>query len=316
MRYVITGGLGFIGSHFVRNLLQEELSDEVVNIDCVTYAADLSLNDEFSKSENYKFLYANLANASSIKNIIQDDDIIVNFAAESHVDRSIHDGTAFLQTNVVGTYNLLKECQHKKIKKIVHISTDEVYGSLSFEDRPKVESDIFNPSSLYSASKASAEMICMAMFHTFEMPIVITRSSNNYGTHQYPEKMIPYFVKKLIEGKNVPLYGDGKNVRDWLHVADNCDAIRIIVDRGRVGEAYNIGGCNQISNIDVTRKMLSILNLDESRIDFVQDRLGHDRRYDLNCDKTKALGWLPVRKFDEEFPKIVQWYKNKMKGIR
>ena len=314
MRYVITGGLGFIGSHFIRKILLEQPSISVLNVDCVTYAANLYLNDEFKKNKNYSFAYADIANPYAIHNLIEDGDIVINFAAESHVDRSIEDGTSFLKTNILGTHNLLKACQNRNISKFLQISTDEVYGSLNFTDAPKHEDDHINPSSLYSASKASAEMVCFAMFHTFKMPILITRSSNNYGTHQYPEKLIPFFVKRLSQGQNVTLYGDGQNIRDWLHVQDNCDAIQTVIEKGTFGQVYNIGGCNQISNIDITRKILKIMNLDDSRIAFVKDRLGHDVRYDLNCKKTISLGWQPKRNVDDELPKIIEWYLEDMKG--
>jgi dTDP-glucose 4,6-dehydratase len=242
---------------------------------------------------------------------------VVNFAAESHVDRSIKDPNSFVQTNVIGVNNLLTVCRENKADKFVQISTDEVYGSLSFTDRPSRETDLLNPSSPYSASKAAGEMLCMAAYRTFSQKVIITRSSNNYGPYQYPEKVIPLFITRLMNNEKVPLYGNGMNVRDWIHVEDNCRGIKTVLEKGSFGEIYNIGGGNEINNMKLTTMLLDCFDKDFSSVERVTDRLGHDLRYALNCAKIKKLGWKPTMQFETGLRETVEWYKNKfcMAGI-
>lgn len=311
MRYVVTGGCGFIGSNFIRYIYQNEPDAKVLNIDKWAYSANLSCIDEFKKYSNYDFAYGDIANLRSIQHLIQEDDIIINFAAESHVDRSIENSQVFINSNVVGVDNLLQVARKKKISKFIQISTDEVYGALSFTDKPKKENDHFAPSSPYSASKAAAELLCRSAIITYGTPIMITRSSNNYGPYQYPEKLIPLFISRILKKQKVPLYGNGQNIRDWIHVNDNCAAIYKVVHSGTIGETYNIGGGNQVSNLEITKKILRILSADESQIEFVTDRLGHDLRYDIDSSKIMELGWAPKCDFDDGLQQTVEWYKYK-----
>jgi dTDP-glucose 4,6-dehydratase len=314
MRFVITGGLGFIGGNFIKLLINKKLDCDIINIDKVSYASDTHLNTELSKYKNYSFYKEDICD-SKIEKIIQKDDIVVNFAAESHVDRSISSPNLFAQTNIMGVANLLDICRNKNVRKFVQISTDEVYGSLQINSNPSLETDMLAPSSPYSASKAAAEMLCLSYYKTYGLDINITRSSNNYGPHQYPEKLIPFFIKKLCNKEKVPLYGSGKNIRDWLHVEDNCEGIFTVIERGEAGEIYNIGEGNQLSNIQITVKILELLNLSTENIEYVTDRAGHDLRYDVNCDKLRNLNWQPRINFDEGLLNTVKWYLEKYNGV-
>jgi len=234
----------------------------------------------------------------------------VNFAAESHVDNSINEPQIFIKTNVLGTHNILEVSRHNKAKLFVQISTDEVYGSLGFDSQSSKEEDVLKPSSPYSSAKAAADLICLANFRTFKQPVIVTRSSNNFGPRQFPEKVIPLFITNLFQGKKVPLYGTGKNIRDWIFVEDNCRAIDFVIHHGKIGEIYNIGSGNEIPNIELTKKILEKLGKDESFIQHVEDRKGHDLRYSLNCKKIIGLGWQPRFNFDEALNLTIQWYKN------
>ena len=309
MRYVITGGAGFIGSNFIRLLLAENPEAQVLNIDKMTYAANPKIVSEFAKYPNYTLLTADICDFDAMSNAIEHLDIVVNFAAESHVDRSIKDPNSFVQTNVIGVNNLLTACRENNADRFIQISTDEVYGSLNFTDRPSRETDLLNPSSPYSASKAAGEMLCMAAYKTFGQKVIITRSSNNYGPYQYPEKVIPLFISRLMNEQKVPLYGNGLNVRDWIHVEDNCKAIKTIITKGNFGEIYNIGGGNEIDNMKLTSLLLECFGKDFSQVERVADRLGHDLRYAINCAKTKKLGWKPSIEFKTGLQETVIWYK-------
>jgi len=309
-RIIVTGGCGFIGSNFLHHMVEKYPNYIFVNIDKLTYSGNLENVKELEGKQNYSFVQEDIINKEKISKIIQEGDIIVNFAAESHVDNSIFNSEIFVKTNVLGTQNLLDIAREKKVKLFIQISTDEVYGSLNFYDNPSLEEDKLNPSSPYSSSKAAAEMFCLSNIRTFNQPIIITRSSNNFGPKQFTEKIIPLFVTNLIEGKRVPLYGEGKNIRDWIYVLDNCEAIDFLIHKGIPGNIYNIGGDNEIQNIDLVKKILSGMNKEEFYIDYVKDRLGHDLRYGLNCSKIKNLGWRPRFNFNDALKETINWYEN------
>jgi dTDP-glucose 4,6-dehydratase len=313
MKYIITGGCGFIGSNFIRFIKRESNNHaRVVNIDKMTYAASPNTKLELDEYPHYEFVQEDICNRAAMESLIEQDDVVVNFAAESHVDRSIDDQNPFIQTNVIGVSSLLEASRKKKAQLFVQISTDEVYGSLDIRDPSSVETHMLCPSSPYSASKAAAEMLCFAAMRTFDQPIIITRSSNNFGPYQYPEKIIPLFVSRLLKGKTVPVYGNGENVRDWIFVERNCDAIDFIIECGEVGEVYNIGGGNEMSNLELTREIINYMDQDESSIEFVTDRLGHDIRYSLSCSKLKRLGWEADGDFIDDLGKTIEWYKEHM----
>ncbi|MEM4256841.1 MAG: dTDP-glucose 4,6-dehydratase [Candidatus Diapherotrites archaeon] len=305
-RVLVTGGLGFIGSNFIRVLLKSK-KYEVINLDLITYAGNPENLKEFEKNPNYKFIKGDIADKKIVEIALENVDLVFNFAAESHVDRSIKDSSDFIHTNVFGVKNMV-ECSMKAgVKRFVQISTDEVYGSV--EKGSSKEIDRLEPRNPYSATKASGDLIALSYFHTYGFDVIITRSSNNYGPYQYPEKIIPLFITNLLEGKKVPLYGNGKNIRDWLYVEDNCNAILLVGEKGKKGEIYNIGGNNEIQNIELTKKILSLLGKNESWIQFVEDRKGHDKRYSLDSTKVKNLGWEPKKTFEEGLKETIEWYK-------
>jgi len=308
--YLITGGMGFIGSNFIRFMLQKHPDARIVNLDKLTYAGNPENLKDIAKDkryrDRYRFIKGDICNRKIVDKAIRDCDIVVHFAAESHVDRSIIDAGTFIQTDVFGTYVMLEAARRHKISRFVQISTDEVYGHIlkgSFK-----ETDALNPRNPYSASKAAADRLAHSFFTTYGLPVVITRSSNNFGPFQYPEKLIPLFVTNLIEGKKVPLYGKGMNVRDWIYVLDNCEAIDLVMRKGKLGEAYNIGGGNEIQNIQITKMVLEIMGKDKSWIKYVKDRPGHDLRYSLDCRKVGRLEWKPRSRFKEALEKTVRWY--------
>jgi len=307
-RVIVTGGVGFIGSNFIRCIINKYPHYKVINIDKLSYSGNLE-NLRDIKSDNYQFIKADIKNYALMQHLVDEGDIVVNFAAESHVDNSINEPEVFIENNVLGTHSILEAARRKKAKLFIQISTDEVYGSLGFDSKSSTEKDLLNPSSPYSASKAAAEMVCMGNIRTFNQPIIITRSSNNFGPYQFPEKVMPLFITNLIGEKKVPLYGTGKNVRDWIHVSDNCEAIDFIIHNGQPGEVYNIGGGNELQNLDLTKSILSCLGADESSIKYVEDRKGHDLRYSLDCSKIKSMGWNPKHSFDSALNETVQWYK-------
>ncbi len=308
MKLLITGGAGFIGSNFIRLILNKYPDYEVINLDLLTYAGNLENLKDLEQNENYRFVQGDIRDEDVVDKVMKGMDAVVNFAAESHVDRSIGGPADFIQTDVYGTFVLLEAARQHGIGRYLQISTDEVYGSI--EEGSFVETDMLEPSSPYSASKAGGDMQVMAYHTTYGLPTLITRSSNNFGPYQYPEKIIPLFITNLLEGKKVPLYGDGMNVRDWIYVTDNCEGIDTVLHEGEVGEIYNIGGGNERSNIFITNKILEILGKSEEMIEPVADRLGHDRRYSIDCSKAKALGWTPAHDFEGALEETVDWYVN------
>jgi len=306
---LITGGAGFIGSNFIHYIARKYPEYRIINLDKLTYAGNLENLRDIENNPNYKFIKGDIANRKLVGEIFNYNkiDAIINFAAESHVDRSIEDPGVFIRTDIYGTYVLLEAARKYNSKIFLQISTDEVYGSI--EDGSFAEDDVLKPSSPYSASKAGAEMIVRSFFKTFGTPIIITRTTNNFGPYQYPEKIIPLFVTNLIDDIKVPLYGDGMNVRDWIYVDDNCGALDLVLHKGRVGEIYNIGAGNEKPNIWITKKIIEILGKSEDVIEPVADRLGHDRRYSVDCTKLKKdLGWETQYDFEEALGKTIRWY--------
>ncbi len=309
-KVLVTGGCGFIGSNFVRMLLSEtEFS--VVNLDLLTYAGNTANLKDVEKNPRYSFVKGDIADPKTAAKAMRGVDTVFNFAAESHVDNSIADASEFVRTNVMGTKNMAQCAIAAGISRMVQIGTDEVYGSV--EKGSSKETDRLEPRNPYSATKAASDLLALSYATTFGLDLIVTRSSNNYGPYQYPEKALPLFITNLLEGKKIPLYGDGKNVRDWLYVQDNCRAILLAAQKGKSGEIYNIGGENERQNIEVTKKILSMMGKNEEWIEYVQDRLGHDRRYSLDSAKMKALGWRPQKKFEDGLRETIGWYKNNEK---
>ena len=310
-RVVVTGGAGFIGSSFLHHMIDKHPNYDFVNLDALTYSGNIDNIWDLREAKNYEFVKGDICDDSLLETIIREGDTIINFAAESHVDNSITGPKIFTQTNVLGTHALLEVARRKKAGLFLQISTDEVYGSLNFDSPSSTEKDRADlPSSPYSSTKAAAELLCHSYVHTFNQPIIITRSSNNFGPRQYPEKMMPLFITNLLEGKQVPLYGDGKNVRDWLYVQDNCEALDFVMHNGKAGEAYNIGGGNEVSNLKITKMILSKMGFGEEMIKPVEDRKGHDLRYSLDCSKVHSLGWKPRFPFEESVGWTIEWYKS------
>jgi dTDP-glucose 4,6-dehydratase len=309
MRLLVTGGAGFIGSHFVRYMLRSKDVTRIVNLDKLTYAGHLENLEGLEKDPRYTFIKGDIADATLVEKLCPDVDAIVNFAAETHVDRSIHDAAPFLRTNVIGTQVLLEAARKAKTARFLHISTDEVYGSIS--QGAASETSILNPSSPYAASKASSDLMVLAYHKTFGSPVLITRAANNYGPFQYPEKFLPLFITHALTDQPLPLYGDGMNTRDWLHVEDHCAGIDLVLRKGRIGEIYNIGTGVDSANLDVVKRLLKHLNKPESLITFVPDRPGHDRRYAMNIKKMASeLNWRTKINFDEGFDDLIRWYEN------
>ncbi len=311
-RLLVTGGAGFIGSNFVHYWLKNHPEDEIVNFDKLTYAGNIENLKDIKDNTKYKFVKGDITNAEDVKKAIEGVDIIVNFAAESHVDRSIQDPAPFVLTNVVGTQVLLDNAKSAKVKKFHHVSTDEVYGALKIDSKEKFNEETkYKPNSPYAASKAASDHLVRAYFETYGMPITITNCSNNFGPYQYPEKLISLSVTNLLEGGKVPVYGDGLYVRDWLYVEDHCSAIDLVLQKGKVGQTYCIGVDNDIPNIKVIKLMLEILGFGEEKIEHVTDRPGHDRRYAIDATKIKnELGWKPKYQFEEALKLTIDWYKN------
>ena len=307
MKILVTGGAGFIGSNFVRHVLAAHPDDSVVNLDKLTYAGNPENLADLAAEPRYRFVKGDIGDAALVRDLMAGTDAVVHFAAETHVDRSNADPDAFLRTNVTGTYTLLEAAREAKLGRFVAIGTDEVYGSVTRGASREV--DPLNPSNPYSASKAAADLLARAYWITHRLPVIVTRSSNNFGPYQYPEKMIPLFVTNALEGKPLPLYGDGKNVRDWLYVEDNCAAVDLALRKGKDGEIYNIGGSNEVENIVLTRQILRLTGKPETLITPVADRPGHDRRYALDSGKIKALGWKPAHPFPAALEKTVEWYR-------
>lgn len=324
-KILVTGGAGFIGSNFLKMMVQKYPDYQFINIDALTYSGNLNNLKDIDGKKNYRFIHAKIDDLELMERLIDEQTVVVNFAAESHVDRSISAGDRFLKSNTEGTFALLEAARRKKAILFLQISTDEVYGSLSSEHISSKEQDAFNPSSAYSASKAAAEMFCFGNMKTHKQPIIITRSSNNFGPNQYPEKIIPLFITHLLQGKRVPLYGTGKNIRDWIYVVDNCEALDFVIHQGKIGEVYNIGGGNEVNNIALTKYVLQNMGFGEEMIEFVADRPGHDLRYSLDSNKIKELGWSPRFQFEQALAQTIDWYrknsswwmplKKRMKGI-
>lgn len=310
-RVVVTGGCGFIGSNFIRYLIETEPDVHISNWDKLTYAGNLENLTDLHQHPRYDFKQIDIADREHVRSAMQSyrPTSILNFAAESHVDRSIHDATPFVVTNVLGTQTLLDTAKEFGVAKFVQISTDEVYGSLGDEGY-FTEATPLAPNSPYSASKAAADLLVRSYVHTFGFPGLITRCSNNYGPYQFPEKLIPLFIANLMANQAVPVYGDGKNVRDWIFVADHCAAIHAVWNRGKIGEVYNIGGESELTNLEITELLLKALNKPKSLIRYVQDRPGHDRRYAIDCSKIKKeLGWTPTTSLQDGLQRTIQWYQ-------
>ena len=311
MKLLVTGGAGFIGSNFILYWLKKYPQDKIVNLDKLTYAGNLENLKTVEKNSNYEFVQGDICNPQLVNSLTEKADVIVHFAAESHVDRSIIDPAPFIKTNIEGTYVLLEAALKNKLKRFHHISTDEVFGALPLGTTEKFnEKTNYNPRSPYSASKAASDHLVNAYHTTYNLPITISNCSNNFGPFQFPEKLIPLAITNIIEGKKVPVYGDGLYVRDWLYVEDHCRAIDVILQKGKIGETYFIGGSNEdINNLEVIKKILKLMNKDESIIEHVKDRPGHDRRYTIDWGKiNRELGWKPERDFDEYLKSTVDWY--------
>ena len=311
MKLLITGGAGFIGSNFIHYMLKKYPDYQIVNLDLLTYAGNLENLKDIENDPNYKFVKGDIADTKLVNGLVKNVDIIVHFAAESHVDRSILNAESFIQTNVIGTYILLEAARKSGNKRFHHVSTDEVFGSLGPKDAAFNENTPYDPRSPYSASKAASDHLVRAYHHTYSLPITISNCSNNYGPYQFPEKLIPLFVTNLMEEKKVPLYGDGQNMRDWLYVEDHCEAIDKIIHSGKIGETYCVGGNAEKNNREITHELLKLMDKNESCIEFVKDRLGHDKRYAIDFSKIKnELGWVPRVSFKKGLQKTLDWYKN------
>jgi dTDP-glucose 4,6-dehydratase len=332
---IVTGGAGFIGSNFIRQWLAEE-TEPVINLDKLTYAGNLKSLEDVATHKNYKFVEADIGNRAVVRALLAEHQprVVVNFAAESHVDRSILGADEFIQTNIVGTFGLLEEVRAywgalatdaKDAFRFLHVSTDEVYGSLGMDDPAFAETHPYAPNSPYSASKAASDHLVRACFHTYHMPVLTTNCSNNYGPYHFPEKLIPLMIQNALGGKNLPIYGDGLNVRDWLYVTDHCTAIRAVLARGRTGETYNIGGRNERTNMEVINTIIAILDELSPRADgasyavqktYVKDRPGHDRRYAIDATKLETeLGWRAQENFESGIRKTVQWYLSNQEWV-
>ena len=313
MKLLVTGGAGFIGSNFILYWLKKYPKDKIINLDKLTYAGNLENLKSVENYPNYKFVYGDICNPRLVNSLTRNVEIIVHFAAESHVDRSIQDPAPFVKTNIEGTYILLEAALNNKIKKFHHVSTDEVFGTLPLNTKRKFDlTTAYAPRSPYAASKAAGDHLVRAYHITYKLPVTISNCSNNFGPYQFPEKLIPLTISNLLEGKKVPVYGDGMHVRDWLYVDDHCQAIDLILEKGKAGETYLVGGLTEdIPNIKVVKKILQIMGKGEEMIEYVKDRPGHDRRYSIDWSKTKdKLGWKPEHEFDHYLKQTVDWYMN------
>ncbi len=310
MRIFVTGGAGFIGSNFIRYVLKAKTDSSIVNYDKLAYAGNLANLESVADNPNYQFVKGDICDAAAVETAMRGSDAVVHFAAESHVDRSIYEPAPVIQTNVTGTFILLEVARKMSVSRFVHVSTDEVYGDIppgvfADEDFP------LRPSSPYSASKAASDLLVRSYVRTYKFPAVITRSSNNYGPYQFPEKFVPLMITNALSDKALPVYGDGKQQRDWLHVEDNCRGILFVLEKGKIGEAYNIGGLDLDENLTLVRRILRLTGRPESLVSYVQDRPGHDRRYALNCKKIETeLGWRPTISLKSGLRRTIDWYKN------
>ena len=313
MKIIVTGGAGFIGSNFIFHMLEKYPEYKIICVDSLTYAGNLSTLEKVKDNDNFEFYQLDISNRKGVYDLFENTspDIVVNFAAESHVDRSIEDPEIFVTTNITGTVVLMDACRKYGIERFHQVSTDEVYGDLPL-DRPDLlftETTPITTSSPYSSSKAAADLFVEAYHRTYGLPITISRCSNNYGPYHFPEKLIPLMIINTLNNEDLPVYGDGMNVRDWLYVTDHCEAIDLIIHKGTVGEVYNVGGHNEMANIDIVKLICNVLDKPESLIKYVKDRKGHDRRYAIDPTKIHAeLGWLPKTSFEEGIQKTIQWY--------
>jgi dTDP-glucose 4,6-dehydratase len=307
VRLLVTGGAGFIGSNFIRHVLRTHPEDSVVNVDKLTYAGNLQNLADVADDPRYRFVHGDICDTDLVRAAARGVDAVVNFAAESHVDRSLLEADAFLRTDVLGVFTLLEAVRELGIPRFVQISTDEVYGSVP--SGASRETDPLRPANPYSAAKAGADLLALAYWQSHRIPVVITRSSNNFGPYQYPEKIVPLFITNALEDQPLPLYGDGRNVRDWLYVLDNCEAIDLVLRRGADGEIYNVGGGHELENIALTREILRLTGKPASLVRPVTDRPGHDRRYALDCAKLRRLGWAPRHRFADALAATVGWYR-------
>ncbi|HIC74725.1 MAG TPA: dTDP-glucose 4,6-dehydratase [Candidatus Marinimicrobia bacterium] len=308
--YLVTGGSGFIGSNFVRYMLQNDPDCHVLNLDKLTYAGNPANLSDIELDDRYTFIHGDICDRNVVWDIFRkhSPQVLINFAAETHVDRSIGSPDDFIKTDVFGVFTLLEASKEFGVDLFLQISTDEVYGSIA--EGSFSEGDPMLPSSPYSASKAGGDRLAYSYYVTYNLPVIITRASNNYGPFQYPEKLISLFVTNALEDRHLPVYGDGKNVRDWLYVSDHCSAIHFIIENGELGEVYNVGGGNELQNIHITHQILELLGKSTDLIKFVEDRKGHDLRYSLDCSKLNQLGWMPKHSFDEALAETIQWYQS------
>lgn len=313
MKLLVTGGAGFIGSNFILYWLKNHPQDMVVNFDVLTYAGNLENLSEVEKNPYYSFVKGDITDTEAVERVMKGIDCVVHFAAESHVDRSIFDPAIFVKTNVLGTQILLDAAVKTEVSRFHHVSTDEVFGALELNSKTRFnEQTLYNPRSPYAASKAGSDHLVRAYHHTYGLPITITNCSNNFGPFQYPEKLIPLAITNIIEGKKVPVYGDGLYVRDWLYVEDHCRAIDVVLSKGKIGETYCVGGLTRdISNLEIVKRIVKLMGKDESAVEFVKDRPGHDRRYAIDWQKIKTeLGWQPLHDFDTYLMQTIEWYKS------
>ena len=319
MKIFVTGGAGFIGSNFIRHVLSLKKDYKIVNFDKLTYAGNLANLESVANDPNYSFVRGSICDTPAVEEAMRDCDTVVHFAAESHVDRSIYEPAAAIETNVTGTFVMLQVARKLNIERFVHISTDEVYGDMP-PGAFATENSPLAPSSPYSASKASSDLLVLSYVRTYNFPGVITRSSNNYGPYQFPEKFLPLMITNIFDDKQLPIYGDGKQQRDWLHVEDNCRGVLAVLEKGRIGQVYNIGGLDVEENLTIARTLLRLIGKPESLLSYVKDRPGHDRRYALLCDKMeKDLGWKPAVPLEAGLRQTIDWYKSNTKwmaGVR
>lgn len=311
MNILVTGGAGFIGSNFIRLWMRNNPDDKIVNLDSLTYAGNLENLKEVENNPNYKFVKGDICDKDLVNEIVNGKDLIVHFAAESHVDRSIMGSADFIRTNVLGTMTLLDAAKNNGNIRFHHVSTDEVFGSLDSDDPKFNEETPYDPRSPYSASKAASDHLVRAYFHTHNLPVTISNCTNNYGPFHFPEKLIPLFITNLMEGKKVPVYGEGKNIRDWIYVDDHNKGVEAIIKKGKIGKTYCLGGGNEISNLEITKMILELMGVGEEMIEYVPDRKGHDFRYAMDFSKAKKeLGWEPEVDFKEGLRKTMEWFKN------
>lgn len=308
MKLLVTGGAGFIGSNFIHYWIKEHPNDHVINFDKLTYAGHIESLRDLTKNPNYQFIQGDIANFEMVEKAMQDVELVVHFAAESHVDRSIIDPLVFVKTNMLGTACLLSAALKHKVKRFHHVSTDEVFGQLGANDPPFNDQTPYKPRTPYAASKAGGDHLVRSFYETYGLPVTITNCANNFGPYHDPEKLIPRFITNLLKGQKIPLMGKGENIREWLYVMDHARAIELVIQKGKIGETYLVQG-EEKTNMEVTKRLLEILGLDESMIEYVEDRLGHDFRYANDGSKVKDLGWSPAHSFDEWLEKTVIWYK-------